>query len=995
MAKFQVRARTVDMLGRQQIAGIPTAISELFKNAHDAYAQFVEVDYFRKTRLFVLRDDGLGMTLKDFEDRWLTLGTESKLGSAQMRPPPNDPNQPPRRIQGEKGIGRLAIAIIGPQVLVLSRARLKGKPANSTVAAYLHWGLFELPDLNLEDINIPIREFAGGTLPTKTDVAEMVSEAAMSLEQIALSSGGERAKQIRKEMNALSLDPQAYAKFLGDPSLLGSGSGTHFYIVPADPIIDDDIDSRRSRNEAARLEKNLIGFTNTMTTEETAPPIVASFRDHRDEGAAVELIGTKAFFTPEEFKAVDHHFMGRFDEFGQFCGKVGIYREPSKDYVLNWRDSDGRATDCGPFSLSFAYMQGKASESRVPPMEHTRMRQKLDRFGGLYIYRDGIRVQPYGDSDYDWLDIERNRTLGAGYYFYSYRRMFGVVDLNQDDNWRLTEKAGREGFRENRAYRQLRSILMNFFEQTAADFFRKEGEYTYIHAEIKEELSRNEMIRRRKAKQAKEKRRQFQESLQRAFDELTTNNLETVVEQILLDLETDTRQLLSQNLLHHIKIRELIALEEDSRNKLRSLRGNFVVSKPRGVGLTRRLVNEWNSYRSQFDQLEKEVFVPAERKIEEQVSLAAEQSELQIDFIARLETAVAKVKNDALKAANQKRSSTTELSNEIADHVKRHVTSSFNKIKQVTDQAMIELESMENLPQNSTELTTSREKYANLINSVRETEIANIERVHHQLSLVSELWQKDGFDSAELAESLEEELEELKAQRDANLELAQIGMALNTISHEFDKCVGSLRNGVRRLKAWADANEDLQNLYSDISISFEHLDEYLTMFTPLDRRLHRKKMNITGKHILNFVQNLFEFRLKRHKIELNATKNFLKSSVLSYPSSIYPPFVNLVDNSIFWLQQVRDCPREITFDADGHDLLVSDNGPGVSTIDRENIFVMNFTRKPGGRGMGLHISRETLLRQGWNLILESTGDSSGATFRISKLTDSDIRQEKK
>lgn len=62
MATFHVRARTVDMLGRQQIAGIPTAISELFKNAHDAYARIVEVDYLRRENLFVLRDDGLGMT---------------------------------------------------------------------------------------------------------------------------------------------------------------------------------------------------------------------------------------------------------------------------------------------------------------------------------------------------------------------------------------------------------------------------------------------------------------------------------------------------------------------------------------------------------------------------------------------------------------------------------------------------------------------------------------------------------------------------------------------------------------------------------------------------------------------------------------------------------------------------------------------------------------------------------------------------------------------
>ena len=115
------------MLGRQQIAGIPTAISELFKNAHDAYSRNVEVDYFRDDGLFVLRDDGLGMTKEDFEQRWLTLGTESKISAvAGLKPPPRDPDQPKRPILGEKGIGRLAIAIIGPQVLVLTRAKQDG-----------------------------------------------------------------------------------------------------------------------------------------------------------------------------------------------------------------------------------------------------------------------------------------------------------------------------------------------------------------------------------------------------------------------------------------------------------------------------------------------------------------------------------------------------------------------------------------------------------------------------------------------------------------------------------------------------------------------------------------------------------------------------------------------------------------------------------------------------------------------------------------------------
>jgi hypothetical protein len=36
---FQTKARTVDHLGREQIADCPTAISELWKNAFDAYAR--------------------------------------------------------------------------------------------------------------------------------------------------------------------------------------------------------------------------------------------------------------------------------------------------------------------------------------------------------------------------------------------------------------------------------------------------------------------------------------------------------------------------------------------------------------------------------------------------------------------------------------------------------------------------------------------------------------------------------------------------------------------------------------------------------------------------------------------------------------------------------------------------------------------------------------------------------------------------------------------
>ena len=983
MAKFRVRARTVDMLGRQQIAGVPTAISELFKNAHDAYARNVEVDYFRDDGLFVLRDDGLGMTRDDFEQRWLTLGTESKMGSGTLKSPPRDPRQVVRPILGEKGIGRLAIAIIGPQVLVLTRARVNGKPSDTTIAAYLHWRLFELPGIDLEEINVPLREFPGGTLPDASDVQMLVDEVEVTLNDLEKKTNSKTISTIRDEMKNFKADPLECSQYLGSPGLTDTGCGTHFYIVPADSIIDDDIDSRQSESKATRFERNLIGFTNTMTPNHSKPPIIARFRDHRDDGAPIELIGDRAFFTPEEYREVDHHFIGRFDEYGQFQGNVGLYQMESENYVLSWNKADGRKTECGPFRLSFAYMQGVARDSLVPPKEHGRLRRKLDRHGGLYIYRDGIRVQPYGDSDYDWLDIERNRTLGAAYYFYSYRRMFGTVELSNAENSKLTEKAGREGFSENKAYRQLRSILMNFFLQTAGDFFREEGKYADVRLDIKTELNRAEEVRRRKAKLSKTRKATFSTQLDSAFDAIDQRRPESEAEETLNDLRRKVSTELKRNTSAQQKALALMRLEKSARWNLNELRSNLSISRPRGVGLSRDLNNQWNTYVSQIDRLDAEVFNVTERAIEKLVAASAENARIPLDDVARINSAINEVGGEVMKSARKLRGDVNDVTERVATKVLDETKASFRKISQTVDSVQAELEQLQRSSNGLKDLSEIRERLVIKISAVHAQEKEKLECLRDQLVGVERIWADEGgFTSNELTEALEEELDELKSRRDSDLELAQIGMALNTINHEFDRTVGVLRDGLRRLKAWADANPDLEKLYGDIRVSFDHLDEYLSLFTPLDSRIHRTMIEISGKEIFDFLLKLFGSRLDRHKIKLTATSIFLDTSMKCYPSSLYPPFVNLVDNALFWQQCVHDRLRVICLDSKDGDFRVCDNGPGVSLRDIDNIFSMNFSRKPGGRGMGLHISRETLRRVGLDLTLVKSSNVKGATFRI-------------
>ena len=110
---------------------------------------------------------------------------------------------------------------------------------------------------------------------------------------------------------------------IGDFSISSDVGGTHFYISPVDESMNSDIDGEKDKSVATKIEKMLVGFTNTITPGHPEPLIVPAFRDYRglDENTYVNIFDRDQFFTPEDFEITDHHFNGTFDEFGQFQGK--------------------------------------------------------------------------------------------------------------------------------------------------------------------------------------------------------------------------------------------------------------------------------------------------------------------------------------------------------------------------------------------------------------------------------------------------------------------------------------------------------------------------------------------------------------------------------------------------------------------------------------------------------------------------------------------------
>jgi hypothetical protein len=535
------------MLGRQQIAGIPTAIAELFKNAHDAYAERAEVDYFRENELLVLRDDGVGMSRWDVENLWLALGTESKVERSQnITPMVRDLDKEPRPVLGEKGIGRLAVAALGPQVLLLTRSKREDE-GHPLVAAFIHWGMFEAPGVDLEQIQVPVRSFQGGTLPSRADIRSMVGEVKTNLTDLGKFMEPEHVERVNDELNFFEMNPDDIDGYLSGPKLGGDGHGTHLYIKPATELLKADIEAGDETEIAPPLTKLLIGFTNTMTPNHSPPVITTSFRDHKSPELYSDLIDDQVFFTPEEFNMADHRIEGTFDENGTFSGTVTVYGEEPQPYTVTWQRGQAQPTRCGPFTIDIAYVQGELKSTRLSREDYYRMIAKLNRLGGLYLYRDGVRILPYGDTEYDWLDIEKRRSKSASYYYFSYRRMFGAVQTSRRENSALQEKAGREGFRENAAYREFRDILKNFFIQTAADFFRQGGSSSEFFFQRREELQREEQVRRERERQAKEKRERFGAQLETISKRISTGEPQISVDRILQNTNSEIEKAIRQS----------------------------------------------------------------------------------------------------------------------------------------------------------------------------------------------------------------------------------------------------------------------------------------------------------------------------------------------------------------------------------------------------------------------------------------------------------------
>ena len=85
-------------------------------------------------------------------------------------------------------------------------------------------------------------------------------------------------------------------------------------------------------------------------------------------------------------------------------------------------------------------------------------RSELDAMAGVSLYRDGLRVLPYGEPGNDWLFLDQER-IQAPAERIGNNQVIGLVEVDQSTNLLLRHKTNREGLIENDAFLDLRTLV--------------------------------------------------------------------------------------------------------------------------------------------------------------------------------------------------------------------------------------------------------------------------------------------------------------------------------------------------------------------------------------------------------------------------------------------------------------------------------------------------------------------------------------------------------
>lgn len=472
---FEPYARLLTMLGEQLIKDEKTALVELIRNSYDADASRVTVNFegfgedwsvTEKSRI-IITDDGCGMTRDIIKNAWMNPASPNKLKQKKVQPRTSIKK---RTMVGEKGIGRFAIFKLGMCVNVTTRAIDFDKELKLVMDFSSYTNEFTTSQRGQEN------------LPFLKDLTATLTE-----EQPAVfNDNGDMAHGTRLEISHLKIK---------------KWTQTIYEEIERDVSRLQPIFSLATGHSTSAKDDFIVSFKRNGKIVET--------KNENDIATLRNLLEDKAVLRVEDgiYDTDRKIFSFRLGGYGQ----DGVVKEKafkelrqySRDRFSVKKNNGERYPECGNFRFSFYAFDLRADRDDVETSRYFLKPEdvKIVKEHRIYLYRDGMRVFPYGDSDDDWLQVDVLRGTSAASAYLSNDQVVGCVEITQMGNPDLRDKTSREGLvSEGAAVRDFIDAIQMFLQ-----YLRKEEYAKY-----------REDVRRRKEHRAAQR-----EKLEPTIDKLT------------------------------------------------------------------------------------------------------------------------------------------------------------------------------------------------------------------------------------------------------------------------------------------------------------------------------------------------------------------------------------------------------------------------------------------------------------------------------------------
>lgn len=382
---FRVSSGLKNIIGRDLISDKFIAIFELVKNSYDAGAHKVIISFNNLNTnkpSISISDDGIGMNYSDIINKWLFVAYSEKKKRNQ-----NDDfrEKIKRNVAGAKGVGRFSCDRLGAYLTITTRSQ---SDANDHCVE-INWDNFEYDDTQ-EFINIPVQYYQKNT-------TSLFLTTGTELKITNLREEWDRSLILKLKKSLMKLiSPEAEDN--DDPFSIE-------FDVPE--MIEEDQKIINSANKKDGWERNIVNG-----------PVVND---------VFEKLNIKTTSISVNVSADGSTITTELHDRGEFIFK---FTEKNREYRLLHNIHSILFYMNKGAKLSFTRLMGG-----VQPVN----------YGSVFIYKNGFRINPYGEPGEDFFNINQrkaqgyNRNLGT-------REIMGRITIVGDNDDFIETSSRANGF---------------------------------------------------------------------------------------------------------------------------------------------------------------------------------------------------------------------------------------------------------------------------------------------------------------------------------------------------------------------------------------------------------------------------------------------------------------------------------------------------------------------------------------------------------------------